>query len=164
MHFPAQVLLLTIQCKWTAAVESSIIKNNLPYLGTMVEDMVSVLAKMVISTLAPIQRRKCEYLLTELVHQRDSIRQLIQQSVTDICNFSWLSKLRFYFEPVLDLVDCLSIKIANTCFFYGFEYLGVQDRLVHTPLTDLCYMTLTQALSNQLGGSPFGPAGIVFSI
>jgi dynein heavy chain 1 len=162
MSFPAQVLLLTIQCKWTAAVESSITKNDLPHLGSIVEGMVSLLAKMVISSLSPILRKKCEYLLTELVHQRDSIRQLIQHSVVDICNFSWLSKLRFYFEPDKDLVDCLSIKIANACFFYGFEYLGVQDRLVHTPLTDLCYMTLTQALSNQLGGSPFGPAGIVF--
>ena len=82
---------------------------------------------------------------------------LLLEKVTSPRGFEWLSQMRFYFDPKKpDVLQQLSIHMANAQFNYGFEYLGVQDKLVQTPLTDRLYLTMTQALEERLGGSPFG--------
>ena len=92
-----------------------------------------------------------------MVHQRDVTRVLVKDRVTSSKSFNWLCQMRFYFDPKnSDVLQQLSIHMANARFNYGFEYLGVQEKLVQTPLTDRCYLTMTQALEARLGGSPFG--------
>jgi dynein heavy chain 2 len=49
--------------------------------------------------------------------------------------------------------------MADANFEYTFEYQGNAQKLVYTPLTDKCYLTLTQAMKMGLGGNPYGPAG-----
>jgi dynein heavy chain 1 len=57
--------------------------------------------------------------------------------------------MRFYWDGSKDsLLKRLTIRMANASFLYGFEYLGVAERLVQTPLTDRCYLTLTQVRFN----------------
>lgn len=159
--YPAQLVTLAIQVAWTNAVEGVLSSSDSLEgpLGTVLQGL-ELLADVVLTELAPVTRRKCEHLITELVHQRDVTRMLSAQRVQDNKAFSWLYQMRFYLDAsAANPLECLAIKVADTSFPYGWEYLGVPDRLVQTPLTDRCYLTLTQALDNQLGGAPFGPAG-----
>ncbi|WWC63949.1 uncharacterized protein I303_106555 [Kwoniella dejecticola CBS 10117] len=158
--YPAQLVVLAVQVAWTNLVESSISSAELAGALTLVSKTLDLLADTVLQDIAVLQRRKCEHLITELVHQRDVIRSLITAGRRDNTAFDWLYHMRFYLnENIEDPLLRLEIRMADAVFPYGYEYLGIPDRLVQTPLTDRCYLTLTQALDNQLGGSPFGPAG-----
>ena len=70
--------------------------------------------------------------------------------------FEWESQLRFYWEQE---PDTLMVQQCTGKFGFGYEYMGLNGRLVITPLTDRIYLTMTQALSMRLGGAPAGPAG-----
>ena len=90
------------------------------------------------------------------VHARDVIELMVVEKVETIDNFNWQKQLRYYYEPD---IDDLVARMTNTRFVYSYEYLGNGPRLVITPLTDNCYMTLTGALNLNFGGAPAGPAG-----
>ncbi|KZP00669.1 dynein heavy chain protein 1 [Calocera viscosa TUFC12733] len=159
--YPAQLVTLAVQVAWTASVETDLNNGTSPSrpLATTGQGL-DLLADIVLTDLNAITRRKCEHLITELVHQRDATRTLVNNRVTDPSSFDWLYHMRFYLErSVSDPLERLRVRVADASFPYGWEYLGVPDRLVQTPLTDRTYLTLTQALDRQLGGSPFGPAG-----
>ena len=125
-----------------------------------IESKLEIMAETVLLDLPSESRKKFEQLITELVHQRDVTRSMIDGGVSDVNDFRWLYHLRFDFNPKAEnLLERLRISLSNASFYYGFEYLGIGERLVQTPLTDRCYLTLTQALHFRMGGNPFGPAG-----
>jgi dynein heavy chain 1, cytosolic len=159
--YPSQIVVLATQVAWTTAVENALADGgqNLSALFDREVQVLRLLANTVLGDLEVIQRKKCEQLITECVHQRDVIEKLVGLNASSATHYLWLLQMRYVYKPEGDYLERLHIKMANAKLNYGFEYLGVPDRLVRTPLTDRCFLTLTQALCQRLGGSPYGPAG-----
>uniref|UniRef100_A0A0G4FLJ2 Dynein heavy chain, cytoplasmic n=1 Tax=Chromera velia CCMP2878 TaxID=1169474 RepID=A0A0G4FLJ2_9ALVE len=161
--FPAQVVLLAVQVDWTTRTEKMLQKGGTQGLQDVESRSVSMLNCLAYQVLLDIEKRlrqKYEQLVTELVHQRDVCRLLTRQGCKSEKDFKWLQVMRMYWlHGESDPLRKLKIRMANAEFDYGWEYLGIGEKLVQTPLTDRCYLTLTQALHMRLGGNPFGPAG-----
>ena len=124
-------------------------------------DEVNQLIKMVRSNLEDKPggvhlRQKVNILIIIDVHARDIVEGFVRDSVLDAKEFQWESQLRFYW---LNAINDIEIRQCTGKFPFGYEYQGLSGRLVITPLTDKCVMTLTTALTFKMGGAPAGPAG-----
>lgn len=160
--YPAQIVLVATQIDWTEgttraleeleggqedAVKKWLQVNN---------DRLYNLIQRVLGKLSSDLRTKIITLITLDVHARDVIQKLVDSKADGPTAFLWLQQLRFYWEAETKDVN---IRITDFKSKYFYEYLGNSGRLVITPLTDRCYITLTLALRLMLGGAPAGPAG-----
>ncbi|RZC39341.1 MT, DHC N2, AAA 7, DHC N1 and/or AAA 9 domain containing protein [Asbolus verrucosus] len=101
-------------------------------------------------------REKIMTICTIDVHSRDVVAKMIMIKVENSQAFQWQSQLRHRWDDKVK--NCFG-NICDAQFLYQYEYLGNTPRLVITPLTDRCYITLTQSLHLIMGGAPAGPAG-----
>ncbi|CAB0007849.1 unnamed protein product [Nesidiocoris tenuis] len=163
MDHPGQLCITASQLQWTTDVTKTLqqcrsLENHAP-MKRLKKKQMQVLLKFsdaVRSDLTKLQRVKIVAIVTIEIHAKDVIEKLYKGNTMSTQAFEWLSQLRFYWDK--DINDCV-VRQTNTFFAYGYEYLGNSGRLVITPLTDRCYITLTTALHLYRGGSPKGPAG-----
>ncbi|KAK9309948.1 hypothetical protein QLX08_000576 [Tetragonisca angustula] len=152
--WPGQVTLCCGQAYWTAQVENGIRTKTLSNYYQELLGHMDDLRELVRGPQTEIQRLTLEAVITIEVHARDVLYKLLQEKVSNVNDFNWISQLRYYWVN-----DDLKVRAVNAEFPYGYEYLGNTGRLVITPLTDRCYLTLTGALHLKFGGAPAGPAG-----
>jgi len=160
--YQGMVVLAASQIWWTWEVEDIFrkvksgnklaMKNYAKQLHGQIDEIV----EKITNPLKKNDRAKFNTVLTIDVHARDIVDTFVRDSILDEKEFEWESQLRFYWwKPEDDVI----IRQCTGEFGYGYEYMGLNGRLVITPLTDRIYLTLTQALSMYLGGAPAGPAG-----
>ena len=102
------------------------------------------------------------------VHGITVLENLRDAGTSSLDDFDWSKQLRYYWIPEEEEVETSLISMVSddcvcrqtiACFKYSYEYLGNTPRLVVTPLTDKCYMTLTGAMHLNYGGAPAGRLG-----
>ena len=158
---PQQIFDLISNIQFTRQVESCITsKSDLNLLKESLQTQLQKytsfsLEKMTNKIEKEITSIKIKSIIMDLIHQIDVVSQLIQAQVKSIQDWTWKKQLRFYC-----IQNSVKIKMNDAEFDYTFEYQGNYSKLVHTPLTDKCFLTLTQAMAAGFGGNPLGPAGI----
>ncbi|MCJ8738378.1 hypothetical protein PDJAM_G00035190 [Pangasius djambal] len=160
--YPAQVALTCTQIWWSTDVGMAFARLEEGYENAMKEyykkqvSQLNTLITMLIGQLSPGDRQKVMTICTIDVHARDVVAKIIAQKVENSQAFIWLSQLRHRWDERER--HCFA-NICDAQFLYSYEYLGNTPRLVITPLTDRCYITLTQSLHLTMSGAPAGPAG-----
>ncbi|XP_075256614.1 dynein axonemal heavy chain 10-like [Convolutriloba macropyga] len=160
--YQGMVVLATNQIWWTWEVEDTfqkVKKGQKLALKQYAQKLTKQLDDLVVKVRSPLDRNdraKFNTVLIIEVHARDIVDTFVRDSIMDVKEFKWESQLRFYW---MREEDELFIQQCTGQFGYGYEYMGLNGRLVITPLTDRIYLTLTQALNMYLGGAPAGPAG-----
>ncbi|KAK6626145.1 hypothetical protein RUM43_006450 [Polyplax serrata] len=155
LNWPGQIVIAGCQTYWTAHVEEALIGNSLGQYYQLMLTQLDGLRALVRGPLKRVERQILSALIVIEVHARDVTQQMYDNNVKNVNDFDWISQLRYYWEKETDL----KVRAVNAEFQYGYEYLGNSGRLVITPLTDRCYLTLTGALHLKFGGAPAGPAG-----
>ena len=157
---PQQILCLSEALHFTSDCEEAIKKSTLGDLNEKFKKKLDQYTKFDYSTIEdPVERSvlsfKLKALILDTIHNIDIISQLQKHEVKNVNEWIWKKQLRYY----LDKNKKCIIKMNNAEFNYTYEYQGNITKLVHTPLTDKCYLTLTQAMDSGFGGNPYGPAG-----
>ena len=163
LKHPGQIVMTVSQIVWTEGTEMSIedLGDNSRALIDMYEDCennLNLLTVFIKEDLSPITREIVVNLVKADVHNRDIVESLIWGDVLTTRDFLWQQQLKFYMDDH-EGGNTVKIRQINSVLIYGFEYIGATSRLVITPLTDRCWITITGALHIHLGASPAGPAG-----
>jgi dynein heavy chain, axonemal len=165
MTVPAQIALVTSQIVWTDEVEKTFEElesgqeDAMKKYNELCTARLEGLIRLVQGELSKGDRVKIITVITFDVHNRDVVTSLVQKKVENNVDFKWQSQLRYYHQKEDDHVQ---IRICDYSTLYFYEYTGNCGRLVITPLTDRCYVTLTVALRLVMGGAPAGKKSFFF--
>ncbi|XP_053163841.1 dynein axonemal heavy chain 14 isoform X5 [Hemicordylus capensis] len=156
---PGQVVLVVSQIMFTMECEKAFLSfNPKERMIADCDELISLLeqlAEIASDVLHYHKQSTLEALVTLYIHCRDILTTLLDHEVYNSEDFEWIRQLRYEWH---EFNACRIIQ-GYAAFDYGYEYLGCSSRLVITPLTDRCWLTVTGALQLNLGGCLAGPAG-----
>ena len=154
-NYPSQILCLAHNIRFTEDAEAAI-EEGRKGLDALLDELRHTLSGFTSNDLSsePLLQLKMKSLVFDIVHNIDIVCQLQKKHTSRLTDWQWSKQLRYYFEGKKAIV-----RMHDAEFQYTFEYQGNAPKLVYTPLTDRCYLTLTQGMHMGFGGNPYGPAG-----
>ena len=107
-------------------------------------------------SLTGVQKMVMRNVILYLIHQRDSIDKMITLDIHDKNDFEWLSKVKVLWAESDDGAGLTSqdgpvVQCGGWQQQLGTEYLGSQQRIPLSPLTDRYYVFISSALREKSG-------------
>ena len=153
--YSSQVLCIAECVKFSSEIEANL-TSGLSKLGESLREMLIHYTSQDL-TRNLVMQSKVKALILDLVHHMDVVAYLDKARCEALSDWAWHKQLRYYLRD--DGTNTAEIRMCDASFNYTYEYQGNAPKLVHTPLTDKCYLTLTQGMHMGFGGNPYGPAG-----
>ncbi|KAF8783159.1 Dynein heavy chain 2 like protein [Argiope bruennichi] len=154
-NWPTQISVLSILTTWTTEVTTAIkvvqetaVTTALKNLHKRWRDILNQFIIKLQNETEALMQTKTMMIILALVHSCEIIESLIAYVCNDPSAFEWLVHLRYYVEE-----ESCFIRQTKSAFKYGFEYLGNRERLVITPVTSRCFLSLTTALYLNKGAT-----------
>eukprot|EP00931_Biecheleriopsis_adriatica_P043590 TRINITY_DN24917_c0_g1_i1.p1 TRINITY_DN24917_c0_g1~~TRINITY_DN24917_c0_g1_i1.p1 ORF type:complete len:4311 (+),score=994.91 TRINITY_DN24917_c0_g1_i1:69-13001(+) len=156
--YPSQLLCLSANVHFTHNVEKYMSNGQLMQLKD--ELQTQLLSMTSLSLDGALPQAKLKALILDLIHNISVLDDLLAQKVQKTNDWSWFRQLRYYLKQGAspEQKPCM-VRMLESEQSYSFEYQGNAPKLVHTPLTDKCYLTLMHGMHLGYGGNPYGPAG-----
>ncbi|XP_076770738.1 dynein axonemal heavy chain 14 [Arvicanthis niloticus] len=124
--------------------------------GQILHHLEDIAVLVTLNTSNPRTKTMLAAMIIIYVHCRDILTDLLVKKIFSAQDFEWTRHLQYKWNEKQKL--CY-VRQANTSFVYGYEYLGCAPRLVITPLTERCWLSISEALYFNLGGCTAGPGG-----
>ena len=173
LHFPSQILQVAEQIFFCQSVEQAIVSNQLSNVLQELQRKLQVLTSTDYDAFSNdlvtqnVLQLKTKALILDVIHNIEVVELLIEKQCRRAQEWWWQKQLRYYFQSLPQQQDAAGsrfvsncmVRMVDTAFAYTFEYQGNAAKLVHTPLTDKCYLVLTKGMHLGYGGNPYGPAG-----
>lgn len=153
----AQMIVVVISnIFWTSDIHASLLNQNRELMVNIRNEIEKNLMKLTAiirsNEMTNLNRITLKTLCIFDCHARDVTQKLIDDPNSNIECFQWMSQLRYYWNN-----NELAIRTLNFTIPYGYEYLGNFQRIVITPLSERCMLSVLLAFQNQMNASIEGP-------
>ncbi|KAG8444848.1 hypothetical protein GDO86_009850 [Hymenochirus boettgeri] len=170
--YPTQVAVLGLTYLWTMDFESSItemkqdhkaLSHAVKKYSRLVNRLSNITSKghwkNTDETIAQCERIKLEHLTMQVLYLRDVMENTASRKIRDLTDFDWKKTIRFYLTEKYGNVKS-EIHILDAHYGYACEFYGAKIPIIMNPITEKCFLKISQTLQHANGVILTGDHGV----
>ncbi|XP_068137634.1 dynein axonemal heavy chain 5-like isoform X2 [Hyperolius riggenbachi] len=170
--YPTQVTVLGLLYLWTRDFESSAsdlrqdrkAQSRILKKYTTLAMKLSTIAsrgywKNVEDPISQAHRLKLENMIMQILYLRDVMDTIFSHKVREVADFDWKKATRFYLREN-NGTPRHELNILDAQYVYGCEFYGATSPFIMNPVTEKCFLKISQILQQKNGVVLQGDHGV----